>query len=303
MSGRDFGRGGRGNFGERRGGFNDRDDRRGGFRDRDREGGSFRDRDRNRQGRDFNAPASRPWEREERGEQVGAPLGDRPFDRPARERNFDRPERSPRPERFGDAPERAPRSERFGGPRDEGRPTPPPARPAERSAPLQSANELRGAAAAAARPTPAGWSQQHLLDSWNDEQRLRGWTPGNQDLQEMVEDNIEADPQVPGRDRRAITVQASNGVVTLTGTVRSRAVKFAAGSDAYWTYGVQDVLNELTVKPRGPQAAGEAAPAPASTSVVSQADKEDRHAPTAQAEAEADDDDDDDDDDEEDDEN
>jgi hypothetical protein len=96
------------------------------------------------------------------------------------------------------------------------------------------------------------------MDSWLDEQRLKGWTPGDQDLQEMVEDNIEADPQVPGRDQRAISVRAQGSTVTLTGTVRSRAVKFAAGSDAYWTYGVSEVRNELLVKPRGPQAAGSA---------------------------------------------
>ncbi len=256
MSGRDFGRGGRGNFGDRRGSFNDRDDRRGSFRDR--EGGAGRDRDRG--SRDFGAPQSRPWERMDDNdrERGGAPSGDRPFERS----RSDRPDRDIRVERYGDntPPVRQPREDRFGSPRDGGsrptsptrneeRPTPPPAEP-------------KGAAAAAMRTSPAGWTQDHLLDSWLDEKRLQGWTPSDQDLQEMVEDNIEGDPQVPGRDRRAITVAASGGVVTLTGTVRSRAVKFAAGSDAYWTYGVNDLRNELTVQARGPQAGATPAPTP-----------------------------------------
>lgn len=72
---------------------------------------------------------------------------------------------------------------------------------------------------------------------------------------------------MPGRDFRAITVRAQGGVVTLTGAVRNRSVKFAAGNDAYWSYGVREVRNELTLKQRGQQAAeaqpAEATPAPA----------------------------------------
>jgi hypothetical protein len=122
--------------------------------------------------------------------------------------------------------------------------------------------------------TNRAWTYQHLTDSWQEEERLRGWTPGDQDLQEMVEDNIEADPQLNARDRRNIQVRAEGGVVTLAGTVRSRLAKYAAGSDAYWTYGVREVRNELDVRVRGPQGApteGEAqaaaptGPAPAPT--------------------------------------
>jgi hypothetical protein len=269
MSGRDGGRGGRG-------GFNDRDGGRGGFRDRD--GGNFRDRD--RAPRTPGGPPSRPWERRD-DERPPRPSGDRPFDRPfnppqerdVRVERYLPDEQTPRPPReersFGDRPARFGGGDRDGGGRfgREGGPGPrqePAAgRPAERPAPATAprTEEPKGAAAAAARPTPQGWSQAHLLDSWLDEQRLKGWTPSDQDLQEMVEDNIEADPQVPGRDHRAISVRAQGSTVTLTGSVRSRAVKFAAGSDAYWTYGVSEVRNELLVKPRGPQAAG-SAPAP-----------------------------------------
>lgn len=261
MSGRDFGRGGRGGFG-------DRDDRNGGgFRDR--EGGNFRDRG----SRDAGAPPSRPWERRDGDDRPARPSGDRPFDRPFEGRPTERPvgpprDRDVRVERYADAPSRPPREvrsndrpsraeerfNRFGPPRDAA-PPPTPAAAPERPAPAPRTEELKGAAAAAARPKPQGWTQAHLMDSWLEESRLKGWTPSDRDQQEMVEDNIEADPQVPGRDYRAISVQARSGIVTLTGVVRSRAVKFAAGSDTYWTFGVLDVQNELEVRPRGPQSA------------------------------------------------
>ncbi|HEY8599938.1 MAG TPA: BON domain-containing protein [Thermomicrobiales bacterium] len=283
MSGRDFGRGGRGGFG-------DRDDRRGGGGFRDREGGGFRDRG----SRDAGAPPSRPWERRDGDDRPTRPTGDRPFDRPFGdrpagpppdrdvrvERYADVPSRSPRDDRFGDRPSRAEeRFNRFGPPRDAApRATPPaapppaPAAAPERPTAAPRNEELKGAAAAAARPKPQGWTQAHLMDSWLDESRLKGWTPSDREQQEMIEDNIEADPQVPGRDFRAISVRSRSGAVTLTGTVRSRAVKFAAGSDAYWTFGVLDVKNELEVRPRGLQTAT-AAPAPTEATPVADTPK------------------------------
>lgn len=302
MSGRDFGRGGRGNFGDR-----DRDRGRGGsegggFRDRDRSPGGFRDR--------FERPperggGSRPWERRDEAPPA-RPSGDRPFDRPERpeqdvrvERYYEEParprrdERDDRPPRVGGDRERnadgPPRGDRergrerdFGGPpradrlaptRREsppvGQQTPAPVPGAGEASPPATPGQHPAAspvgASALALGQPAvgmfrgqDWTSHHLSESWRDEERLRGWTPSDQDLQEMVEDNIEADPQINGRNRRNIQVQARGGVVTLTGAVRSRQAKFAAGSDAYWTYGVQTVHNELTVRTRGPEAKGAA---------------------------------------------
>ncbi len=315
MSGRDFGRGGRGGgFGDRDnrggpprdrdnrgGGFGDRDNRGGGFGDRDnRGGGGFRDRD---GGPRREGAPSRPWERRDE-ERPAQPAGDRPFERPAgpppeRDVRVERyneaaeaPPREERPGRFGDRPDRfadrpdrpaGDRPNRFGNDRDDRRPmrdnAPAPAprgpeRPATPPAPTRAEEpkavaEPKGAAAAAIRQTPQGWTQGHLTDSWNDEDKLKSWTPSNRDQQEMVEDNIEADPQIPGRDARGITVRAKSGVVTLTGTVRSRTVKFAASSDAFWTYGVNEVQNELVVESRMTRAlttsAAPAASAPAAT--------------------------------------
>lgn len=104
MSGRDFGRGGRGGFGDR--------DNRGGGGFRDREGGNFRDRG----SRDAGAPPSRPWERRDADDRPARPAGDRPFDRPFGDRPTERPAGPPpdRVERFADAPSRPPRDDRFG---------------------------------------------------------------------------------------------------------------------------------------------------------------------------------------------
>jgi hypothetical protein len=262
MSGRDFGRGGRG-YGDRgdRRGFDDRDGGRGGFRDRDSGfGGSGGSRD--RRDRDGGSPPARPWERRDE-ERPSRPAGDRPFDRPAPadaerdvrvERYYDEPGRPPRDERprsdRTDRPSRDREAPRAGNAERETaqRPAPTPA-----SAPV--APMLPASPFVMPNPGERVWTYHHLRDSWRDEERLRGWTPSDQDLQEMVEDNIEADPQVTGRDRRSIEVRVAQGAATLTGTVRSRLAKFAAGSDAFWTYGVQDVRNEITVKVRGPQAA------------------------------------------------
>lgn len=258
MSGRDFGRG-RG-FGDRRGGFDDRDEGRGGFRDRNREGGG----------------GPRPWERRD-DDRPARSFGDRPFeraDRPDRPGPEPEQERDVRVERYYEEPQRPMREDRpprFSGPRDggdrfrrDGGPpigrniTPATPAPAERPAAPAPTPGSTAATLPAPPSTPRLWTPFHLIESWNDEEKLKGWTPTDQEVQELVEDNIEGDPLVPGRDRRAISVQARNGIVTLVGTVRNRIVKFAAGSDAYWSYGVKEVRNELELKQRGMQPAAEA---------------------------------------------
>jgi hypothetical protein len=260
MSGRDFGRGGRG-YGDRgdRRGFDDRDGGRGGPRDRD--GGYSGPGGPPRRDREGGFPPSRPWERRDE-ERPSRPAGDRPFDRPAPaendrdvrvERYYDEPGRPPRDDRNRadrvERPRREREEPRAGGAERETAPRPAPAPAGVPVAPL-----LPAAPFVMPNPGERIWTYHHLRDSWRDDERLRGWTPSDQDLQEMVEDNIEADPQVNGRDRRAIEVRVAQATVTLTGTVRSRLAKFAAGSDAFWTYGVQEVRNEITVNVRGPQA-------------------------------------------------
>lgn len=300
------------------GGFRDRDGGRpgGNFRDRDRgPGGGYGDRggirDRGDRGdRSVGGPAggSRPWEQRDT-DRPERPSGSRPFERPERAE----PDQAVRVERYYDEEggrppreERGDRPQRFGGDRGGDRPagrgaygrdaiTPPAPRPtppgAAGTAPARQRDEMvqqepqpfAASPFVAPRAGEGAWTYHHLSDSWRDEERLRGWTPNDSDLQEMVEDNIEADPQLNGRDRRNIQVRAEKGVVTLTGTVRSRVAKFAAGSDAYWTYGVQEVRNDLAVRVRGPQgnAASQSTAAPATDAAAGGPEASDDAAPAA----------------------
>ena len=70
------------------------------------------------------------------------------------------------------------------------------------------------------------------------------------DIREMVEDNIELDPLIPMRDVNSIKVEVNEGIVTLSGKVRSRRSKINAYTDAFWTSGVVDVDNQVEVKER-----------------------------------------------------
>ncbi|HHL40301.1 MAG TPA: BON domain-containing protein [Deltaproteobacteria bacterium] len=53
-------------------------------------------------------------------------------------------------------------------------------------------------------------------------------------------------------DASHISVEASNWVVTLRGVVSSEAEKDAAECDAWYTWGVNDVVNRLEVRPAAP---------------------------------------------------
>lgn len=268
MTGHDSGRGGRGGF-ER-----DRAERpRGNTRERPPMGG-------------FRGPApstARPWERRDDA-RPPRPSGDRPFDRPDRDADVRvehyYPEEQPprRDERDGPFRPSGPRDARSGqpeggrpfrAPRDAAPPAPgmrtpsqgpdvTPKAPPVITAMLPTPDLLAPLTSAAV--TERVWNHLHLTDSWRDEERLHGWTPAGDELREMVEDNIEADPLLSARDKRNIAVTVMQGQVTLTGAVRARRAKFAAGCDAFWTFGVTDVRNNLTIKERGPRAAVTAAP-------------------------------------------
>jgi osmotically-inducible protein OsmY len=67
----------------------------------------------------------------------------------------------------------------------------------------------------------------------------------NDDLERHVTDELFWDPKV---DSEAIAVSASNGVITLRGTVGSFRQKREAKQDAERVYGVQSVNNELQVR-------------------------------------------------------
>lgn len=67
------------------------------------------------------------------------------------------------------------------------------------------------------------------------------------EVREQVLDRIQNDRNISPRDKSNIQVIAETGVVTLSGTVTSRRAKWQAYTNAYWSPGVSDVLNKLTV--------------------------------------------------------
>lgn len=81
-----------------------------------------------------------------------------------------------------------------------------------------------------------------------------GAMPSDDEIREMVEESIDADPAVPYDSD--INVDVTGGIVTLTGTVPSKRIKHAVGDDAWWVTGVWDVNNNLQVTGRRERMAG-----------------------------------------------
>jgi len=74
--------------------------------------------------------------------------------------------------------------------------------------------------------------------------------PTDDETVEMTYDAIDNDPLIPYD--ADINVDCDAGTVTLTGTVSSKQIKHAAGDDAWWIPGVDDVHNDLSVEIRHP---------------------------------------------------
>lgn len=107
--------------------------------------------------------------------------------------------------------------------------------------------------------------------------------PTDPEIVEMVYDSLDTDPLVPYA--ADITVDSDAGVVTLRGTVHSKQVKHAAGDDAWWIPGVDDVRNELQVvsERRAGRAATGRAPRAVPTTAPSGRTRRARTAPTGRA--------------------
>jgi hypothetical protein len=91
---------------------------------------------------------------------------------------------------------------------------------------------------------PYGWSDYDLYD-YNNNCML-----DDNEIEDIVRDNIADDPGISYSDQEKIEVKVDNGVVTLSGEVRNPRSKPLAYSDAYWSSGVMDVNNKITVKQR-----------------------------------------------------
>lgn len=77
--------------------------------------------------------------------------------------------------------------------------------------------------------------------------------PDDDEIVEMIYDAFEEDPFIPWN--ADIEVRSDGGLVTLTGTVTSRQIKRAAGDDAWWVIGVDDVRNEIHLSESFPSTA------------------------------------------------
>lgn len=73
------------------------------------------------------------------------------------------------------------------------------------------------------------------------------------EIEDLVNDNIAANPYIPQRDVSSIGVKVENGVVHLSGTVRNKRSKPLAYADAFWSRGVVDVQSDIKIEERGRQ--------------------------------------------------
>ncbi len=92
--------------------------------------------------------------------------------------------------------------------------------------------------------SPSGWSDYDLYDYNNN------FILDDEEIEDIVRDNLAADPGITLSDQQQIEVTVKDGNVTLSGVVRNPRSKPLAYADAYWSSGVLDVKNEITVKPR-----------------------------------------------------
>lgn len=100
---------------------------------------------------------------------------------------------------------------------------------------------------------PPGWTDLDLYD-YNSNYVL-----DDNEIADLAKDNIVADPGIPMSDAHNIDVRVSGGTATLSGTVRNPRTSPLAYTDAYWTPGVRDVVNNIEVQP--PERRAGAAPA------------------------------------------
>lgn len=110
-------------------------------------------------------------------------------------------------------------------------------------------------------PTDLGWGLGGLR-RWGgtySPQFMMTGLPTDNEIVEMVYDAIDADPLIPYD--ADINVESDAGTVTLSGTVATKEIKHAAGDDAWWIPGVDDVRNELQVERRRPAMAERREPA------------------------------------------
>ena len=109
-------------------------------------------------------------------------------------------------------------------------------------------------------PTGLGWGlggMRRWGGTYSPQFMMTG-LPTDDEIVEMVYDAIDADPLIPFD--ADIDVDSDAGTVTLSGTVPTKEIKHAAGDDAWWIPGVDDVKNDLQVARRRPEGMARRAP-------------------------------------------
>lgn len=91
---------------------------------------------------------------------------------------------------------------------------------------------------------PSGMSDYDLYDYNNN------YVLDDDEIKDIVMDNIAADAGITWSDQNKINIQVNDGVVTLSGEVRNPRTKPLAYTDAYWSTGVVDVVNNINVRER-----------------------------------------------------
>jgi BON domain-containing protein len=112
------------------------------------------------------------------------------------------------------------------------------------------------------RTTPSIWAFALMLASLAPGCSRLGLGRSDQQVADEVRGKISADANIPGS--KEITVEANNGVVTLSGGVGSETERGAAAADASQVQGVKSVINNLEVtRGAAPVAGGTTGVAPA----------------------------------------
>jgi len=93
-----------------------------------------------------------------------------------------------------------------------------------------------------------GYGQGNFNQGWNNRRWQNRWPQNDQEIEDFIYEAIDDDPNIS--NEADINVEVNDGIVTLTGTVRSWRTKYAAGNCAWMAPGVRDVNNNVSVAGR-----------------------------------------------------
>jgi len=119
--------------------------------------------------------------------------------------------------------------------------------------PRDPIHESRGDWVSEAGSTGPRWTGQYSPEQYRGPHRgkgPKGYMRSDERLREIISERLMDDPQIDASD---ITVEVTGQVVTLTGTVESRLIKYQV-EELVENCGVQDVINNLRIRRAGQEA-------------------------------------------------